>query len=278
MSLPTDGALPAVLLGAALLGAMLLAGALLLALRARLKVRRLERLLREASGNLEQLQLQFSRFAPADVVERLTESDDSLAPHRREVTVLIADLRGFTALCDRLDPAVVLTLLNGYFAQMSEAISRHHGRVHELVGDGLLALFGALEPNPWQARDAVLGGLEMRAALAEYNGQLAARGLPTLRIGIGIHKGELLVGVLGFEELLKFGVVGDAINVASRVEGLTRVHEVDLLITEEVRGALDARFRLRCLPAVQVKGKSAPIVTYHVEGMEQSARLGATAG
>lgn len=232
------------------------------------RAREAERLFAETRRKLEQLQREFERFAPPDLVERLTDGAGETAPQRRQVTMLFADLRGFTALCDRVDPAQAVTILNGYFRHMSRAIARHHGHITELVGDGLLALFGALESNPWQCRDAVLAALDMRAELAEYNAQLRAQGLPELRFGIGIHSGEVIAGVMGAGELNKFTVTGDPINVASRVEGLTRDHGVDLLVTEDVRKALDAGFRLRPMEPTRVKGKPEAIRTYHVEGTD----------
>ena len=253
--------------GIGLLAALAASGALAW-WRWRRRARQLERALAQTSLKLEHLQRQFERFAPADVVERLTESHGDAAPQRRKVTMLFADLRGFTALCDRLDPALAVTILNDYFRHMSEAIEQHHGHITELVGDGLLALFGALDTNPWQCRDAVLAALDMRAALARYNAQLRERALPGLRFGIGIHTGEVVAGIMGAGELNKFTVTGDPINVASRVEGLTRDHGVDLLVTEEVRKGLDARFRLRAMPPALVKGKPEPIRTYHVEGLD----------
>ena len=234
---------------------------------------RLERLLAATDDKLMQLQSQFERFVPADVVERLTAGGNAFATERRHVTILFADLRGFTAMCDRLDPAVTVTILNDYFRRMIEAIERHHGHVTELVGDGLLALFGALEPNPWQARDAVLAALEMRAELAAYNEELRGRGLPELRFGVGIHGGEVVAGMMGTGGLSKFSVTGDPINVASRIEGLTSTHGVDVLITEEIRGALDEGFRLRALPPAPVKGKAEPIATYHVESVADDVRV-----
>lgn len=229
------------------------------------RAREAERLFAETRRKLEQLQREFERFAPPDLVERLTVGQGDIAPQRRQVTMLFADLRGFTALCERLDPAVAVTILNGYFRHMSLAIERHHGHITELVGDGLLALFGALEPNPWQCRDAVLAALDMRAALADYNAQLRAQSLPELAFGIGVHSGDVIVGVMGAGELNKFTVTGDPINVASRVEGLTRELGVDLLVTEEVRKSLDAGFRLRPMAPTLVKGKPVPLQTYHVE-------------
>jgi class 3 adenylate cyclase len=225
----------------------------------------LERLLRADNEKLEQLQRQFERFVPADVVERLTDLDDGFAPERRQVTILFADLRGFTAMSERLDPAVTVGILNGYFGHMIAAIDRHHGHVTELVGDGLLALFGALEPNPWQARDAVLAALEMRDALDGYNCELRSRQQPELRFGVGIHCGEVVAGVIGTAGLSKFSVTGDPINVASRIEGLTRSFKVDLLVSDEIRQALDDQFQLRPMAPVQVKGKTDPVQTWHVE-------------
>ncbi len=251
--------------GAALLAVVALAAAAVAGFR---RARQFERLLAQSRLRLEELQRQFERFAPVDVVDRLSSGRNELVPQRQQVTMLFADLRGFTALCDRLDPALTVSVLNDYFASMSQAVGRHHGHITELVGDGLLALFGALEPNPWQCRDAVLAALEMRASLAQYNARLRAKGLPELRFGIGIHTGEVIVGVMGAGELNKFTVTGDPINVASRVEGLTRDLNVDLLVTEEVRGGLESTFRLRAMPPTPVKGKPAPIQTYHVEGID----------
>ena len=249
-----------------LAGTLILAGAAVWAGFRRAQL--VERLLAETRRKLEHLQREFERFAPPDLVERLTEGRGDDAPQRRQVTMLFADLRGFTAMCDRLDPAQTVAVLNGYFRQMNEAIRRQHGHITELVGDGLLALFGALEDNPWQCRDAVLAALDMRAELARYNEQLRAQSLPELQFSIGIHSGEVIVGIMGAGELNKFTVTGDPINVASRVEALTREFQVDLLITEEIRGKLDARFRLRPMPPAAVKGKPEPVRTYHVEGID----------
>ena len=250
------------------LAAGIFIGLAALVVKQNLRNRQLERLLEEANSRLEQLQIHFGRFAPQDVIEQLTEPNGRYAPSRRTVTVLFADLWDFTRMCEKMDPAEVVLILNGYFKCMSEAISNHHGRVTEMTGDGLLALFGALESNPWQAQDAVMGALAMREALVRYNKKLRSQSLPELSFGIGIHQGEVLAGVLGNDELSKFGLVGDPINVAARVESLTRVHHADLLITEAVRNKLDKRFSLRCLPPVPVKGKLDPLVTYLVEGLK----------
>jgi class 3 adenylate cyclase len=236
-------------------------------LRSARDARQYQTLLRAAEQKLEQVQRQFQRFVPEDVVERLTDSADFLMPERRQVTMLFADLRGFTALCDQLDPAVTVKMLNDYFSHMQRAIVRHHGHVTEFVGDGLLALFGALEPNPWQARDAVLAALDMRTELQRYNETLRTQDLPELRFGIGIHGGEVVAGVIGTAGLAKFSVTGDPINVASRIEGLTSKLQVDLLITEDIRRLIGNEFDLQPMPPSIVKGKAEPIQTYRVQSL-----------
>lgn len=229
--------------------------------------RKIEQLLAHTNEKLERLQIHFGRFTPEEVIEHLTDSDGAFTPSMRSVTVLFADLKGFTKMCDQMEPSDVVGILNGYFRCMSKVLTQHHGQVTELIGDGILSLFGALRNNPWQVQDAVMAALEMRKALEEYNKELKAKSFPELSFGIGIHKGKVLAGVMGNFELSKFGVVGDAINVAARVEALTREHNTDILITEEIKAEVEGRFELKKMPAVNVKGKSEPIVTYGVNGL-----------
>ena len=240
-----------------------------LAARARRRAAGAARRLEAAAHELETLQTAFARFAPAQVVEDIIAGGISTRPEAKEVTVLFADLQGFTALTERLEPARLVAVLNGFFEAMSRAIAAHRGHLAKFLGDGLLALFGALEHDPWQAHDAV------RAALAEYNQTIVRDGIPRLVLGIGIHRGPVVAGVIGTAELVEYGVVGGAVNLASRVEGLTRVHGADILITAAVRSALDGRFRLRALPAVQVKGVPEPLVTFAVEGADDAESRGA---
>ncbi len=234
------------------------------------KYQRLEELLSHTTAKLERLQLHFGRFTPDEVIEHLTDKSGEYSADLKDVTVLFADIKGFTSMCERMEPKQVVNVLNGYFRVMSQVISRHHGQVTELMGDGLLALFGALRHNPWQVQDAVQAALDMRKALAQYNEQVRDKLEADLSFGIGIHKGTVLAGVMGNFELSKFGVVGDTINVAARVESLTRVHGCDILVTEEVICELHDRFSIREMPAVPIKGKEVPLVTYFIEGHSKS--------
>jgi adenylate cyclase len=252
-----------------------LAGALaLVLLRTRRRTARLRERLDTASAELERLQRVFARFAPHGVIEDVIAGGVRVdRGERKEVTVLFADLVGFTPLTERIDPDVLVGVLNGYFERMSRAIAAHQGHLSTLIGDGILALFGAIDLNPWQSNDAVHAALAMRAVLADYNAQLAARGLPPLALGMGLHRGMGVAGLVGSQDLVQFTVVGSTVNVAARVQDLTRSFGVDILVTEAVRAALDPRFRLRPLAPVALRGIAEPVPVWAVEGFDASRKV-----
>ncbi|MGH7895206.1 MAG: adenylate/guanylate cyclase domain-containing protein [Candidatus Binatia bacterium] len=239
-----------------------------LAWRARTRGLALERRLEHARRELESLQAAFARFAPLDVIDDIIARGVSTRSETKEITVLFADLKGFTALAERLDPARLVTLLNGYFQVMGEAIAAHRGHLGKFIGDGLLAFFGGLEPNPWQTNDALHAALAMRVALAAYNRRSQSEGLPPLAVGIGIHRGPVIAGVLGNATLMEYGVIGRTVNLAARIEELTRVHDVDILVTEAVRAHGDPRFRVRAMPAAQLKGVADAPATFALDGFD----------
>jgi len=218
----------------------------------------------QSSRELERLQKSFARFAPAVLVERIIDKGMLQGGERREVTVMFTDIRGFTRLSEKLDPAVVIEMLNGYFSRMSGVIREHHGHVTRVMGDGIMSVFGALEQNPWHAQDAVEAAIGMRHALVEYNETMKVRGFPELGFGIGIHCGTVVTGLVGSDELLEFTVMGDAVNVASRVEALTRELDADILVTEEVRSRLSDRFVMSAMPPARIRGKSDSILTWTI--------------
>jgi adenylate cyclase len=152
---------------------------------------------------------------------------------------------------------------------MSRAVTDHRGHVSKFLGDGLLALFGALEPDPWQANDAAHAALAMQDAVGDYNRELAADGLPVLRLSIGIHRGVVVAGLVGGDALMEFTVIGRHVNLAARVEQLTWTYGVGVLVTRDVQRLLDPRFVVRELPAAAVKGVSEPVVPFAVEGFRE---------
>jgi len=234
--------------------------------RARREIARLHRHLESASAQLQNLQLAFRRFAPDEVVERVLAEGVASRGERKEVTVLFADLVGFTALSESVEPTVLVHVLNGYFESMSRAITDNRGHVATFLGDGILALFGAHQPNPWQADDAVRAALAMKQALAAYNLELAAKGLPSLRIGIGLHRGDGVAGLVGSRDLMQFTFVGRTVNVAARVQELTRQFDADIILTERLRATLDPSVRTTPLPPAQVKGVAEPLQLHALVG------------
>jgi adenylate cyclase len=232
----------------------------------------LRRRLESTALELERLQRAFARFAPGDVVEEIIARGVASRGERREATVLFADLVGYTQLGERVDPSVLVRILNGWFERASRCIADHRGRVSTFVGDGILALWGALEPNPWQCDDAARAALALRDAVAEYGRELAAEGLPPISLGVGIHRGVGVAGLVGSREKMEFTVIGSATNLAARVQGLTRALDADLLVTRAVRDALDPRFSVRALPPAEVKGIAEPIEIFALLGYDAGAR------
>jgi class 3 adenylate cyclase len=250
--------------GASLALAAALAAFIVTAFRLRKERNALRMRVEQGSRELERLQKSFSRFAPSVLVDRIVDKGMEESGERREVTVMFVDIRGFTRLSENLDPSIVIEMLNGYFSRMSVVIREHHGHVTRVMGDGIMSVFGALEPNPWHAQDAVEAAIDMRRALAEYNEVMKARAVPALGFGIGIHCGTVVTGLVGSDELLEFTVMGDAVNVASRVEALTRELGVDILVTQEVRSRLSNHFALLPMPPSPIRGKTEPILTWTI--------------
>lgn len=187
----------AILVGA---GLALLAALLRALYRQWRRTKALQAQLEAAAVELQQLQEACARLAPAGVVQRLIANRDDAGAERKVVTALFSDLVGYTAMSERLEPTVLARVLNGYFQRMSDAIHEHGGHVATFVGDGILVYFGALQPNPWQCDDAVRAALAMRAAIRDYNKELADEGLLPLAVGIGIHRGPGLAGLVGSSE------------------------------------------------------------------------------
>lgn len=223
-----------------------------------------------ASAELQLLQQACARLAPAGVVDRMVADGvhgaAELPAERKVVTALFSDLVGFTAMSEKLEPVVMARILDGYFQRVSDAVHAHSGHVSTWLGDGMLAYFGALRPNPWQCADAVRCALAMCATIREYNEELARDGLPPLALGIGIHRGPGLAGMIGSRERREYGFVGRTVNLAARVQSLTRTHGVEILVTEAVRAELGDAFVLDAMPPESVKGIAEPVPTWAVRG------------
>jgi adenylate cyclase len=207
-----------------------------------------------------------TRFLPRAVAERvLALGSAALSPVQREVTVLFSDIRGFTALAENLPPRAVLELLDDYFGRMAMIVKGHDGVVGKFLGDGLLAFWGVPDDDRDHAHKAVRAALDMQRELVDVNRAREVDGLPPLRIGIGVHTGPVAAGMLGGAEHAEYTVIGDAVNVASRIEGLTKTHGVDVLVSETTWARCGERFGGKKLAAEEIRGRREPVVLYSVE-------------
>ncbi len=204
-------------------------------------------------------------FSPA-VLREITRqrSDRALSSQRRLVTVLFSDIRGFTSISERVEPEQVAALLSEYLTEMTEVVFRHHGAVDKYIGDSIMALYNAPFDDPDHAANAVRTALELQertlAVSAHWEAQLGAQ----IRIGVGISTGEVVVGTLGSRQRLEYTAIGDTVNLASRVEGLTREYEASIIVTESTCALVRERFLIRELGAVPVRGRARPVQIYGI--------------
>ncbi len=218
-------------------------------------VRTHEALRREAKAREK-----YERFLPQQLVD-----DVMLDPHReitpggtrRTITVLFADLRGFTTLSEVQSPEVVVDLLNRFLTLMSEVIFRHGGTLDKYLGDGVLALFGAPYATERDAVKAVRAAIDMQRAVQQFNRELTAAGQAEIGVGIGINTGTAIVGFIGSETRLDYTAIGDTVNTAARLEHLAQAGQI--IISEHTMQAVDASVNYAVLEAVQVKGRTAKL-------------------
>jgi adenylate cyclase len=212
----------------------------------------------------ERIKETFGRFVSRDVAAAVLSGNLPLEGERREVTILFQDVRGFTTIAERLDPRLLVRLVNLLFGEVVAAVESHGGVIRVFTGDGVMALFGAPIGHDDDPARAVRAALDLVARLPALNERLAGEGLPELRIGIGIHHGDVVVGRIGPDERTEYGVVGDAPNVASRIEGLTKEMETTILVSGTTAARLGDEFELGRRAVLPVKGKDLPVEVVEV--------------
>lgn len=206
-----------------------------------------------------------TRFLPQPVAERMIKlGPAALAPVQREVTVLFSDIRGFTTMAEALEPRAVLALLDDYFGRMAQIVKGHDGVVGKFLGDGMLAFWGVPDRVGDHALRAVKAALDMRRALVELNLAREQGGEPPIAIGIGVHTGTVAAGMLGGSLQSEYTVIGDAVNVASRIEGLTKTHGVDVLVSETTWQQLGGAVPGEKLATETIRGRKEPVVLYTI--------------
>jgi adenylate cyclase len=194
--------------------------------------------------------------SPALVDEILANPDKlKLGGDRREITIIFTDLAGFTGVSEKLPAEQVAALLNRHLAEMTDIVIAHGGTVDKFIGDAVMALWGAPLPDPKQSEHALAAAIEMQAATAKFAAELAAGGGPPLRMRVGIHRGECIVGNLGGHNRFEYTAIGDAVNLASRLEGVNNVYGTGILVSDAVVAAAGGGVPLRPVDSVRVKGR-----------------------
>lgn len=208
------------------------------------------------------------RYMSGQLADKIISSGKmpDLKGERRKITVLFADVRGFTSLSEKLAPEDVFSLLNDYFDKMIDEICKNHGMLNKFMGDGLMAVFGALEEDPYQEENAIKAALGMRRVLDGMRERFQAERQVDLKIGIGINTGIALVGNIGSNQRMEFTAIGDTVNLGSRLESATKELGTDIIVSEYTYVAARTKFQFRSLGQIAIRGRENPVTAYAVEG------------
>jgi adenylate cyclase len=215
----------------------------------------------------------FGQYVAPELVAQMADNPDrySMDGESRELTVLFADVRGFTAISEQMTPQQLREYINLYLTAMSEDIrDSHGGTLDKYIGDAVMAFWGAPVAFPDHAGRAVASALLMQKSAARLNQEFQARGWPALQIGIGINSGLMHVGDMGSRIRRAYTVMGDAVNLGARLEGITKVYGVGIAVSEFTR-AQAPQFAYRELDRVRVKGKTEPVAIYEPRGLQSEA-------
>lgn len=208
----------------------------------------------------ERIKNMFQKYVPQDVVNEIVQNpDQALVGKNAKVAVLFSDIRSFTTISESLSPEVIVDSLNRYFTIMVDIIYNRRGVIDKYIGDAIMAVFGAPKEYGDDVQQAIYVGLEMLENLKSFNENQKKKNLPEFKIGIGINYGDVTVGNIGTSQKMDYTVIGDAVNLASRLEGLTKVYGIPIIVSEEAVAFTRNYFYFREVDRVKVKGKLKPV-------------------
>ena len=223
----------------------------------------------------DKLRVTMGKYMTEEVLEHVLAGEVELGGKTLELTILFCDLRDFTTLSEKRTAQQIVELLNEYFTEMVDCVMAEGGVVDKYIGDNIMAVFGAPVTRPDDAKRAVRAAVRMRGALAKLNERFAARGIERLRFGIGLHSGEVVAGNIGSAKRMEYTVIGDAVNLASRLESKTKELATDILISEATLERLDDLAAVEAMGEVTVKGRAQPVKIYKVIDVKDAAAAGA---
>ncbi|AXQ29140.1 adenylate/guanylate cyclase domain-containing protein [Solimonas sp. K1W22B-7] len=211
---------------------------------------------------------QFGQYVPPEIVAEMAErsGEISMEGESREMTVLFSDVRGFTSISEKLEAKELAQLMNAFLTKQTGVIHRHRGTIDKYMGDAIMSFWGAPLADPGHGLHALEAGLEMVRAVRELDGEFEKRGWPRLNIGVGLNSGKMNVGNMGSEFRMAYTVMGDAVNLGSRLESLTKEYGVAILCSESTRNSAPNEWAFRELDFVVVKGKNEPVAIYEPMG------------
>lgn len=217
----------------------------------------------------------FSRYLSKAVVDQIVAHPDklSLRGEERETTIFFSDIRSFTSISEKLSPSQVTELLHAYFTPMTRIVTAHSGTLDKFIGDAIMAFWNAPVDTRDHQAQGVAACLEMVETLKRLNVEFLERFGLELAIGMGLHCGTVRVGNMGSEDLFDYTIIGDSVNLASRLEGLTKFYGVSLVVSQTIRDACADRYVFQALDSVRVKGKAEPIAIYTAYPPEQAEAL-----
>ncbi|HYE40975.1 MAG TPA: adenylate/guanylate cyclase domain-containing protein, partial [Ramlibacter sp.] len=206
----------------------------------------------------------FGTYVPPELVDEMVKDPDSysMKAASKELTVMFCDMRGFTKMSERMEPTQLQELLNAVFSRLTDIIRAHRGTIDKYMGDCVMAFWGAPVDTPNHAELAVRAAMQMSEAVRRINEEHRARGLPEIGVGIGLNTGTMCVGDMGSDLRRSYTVIGDAVNLGSRLEGLSKVYGVDIVVSETSRRQA-SEFAWQELDRVRVKGKEQAVGIFH---------------
>ena len=214
----------------------------------------------------EKIKDAFGRFVNKSVAEMATKGEIKLGGERKQATIFFSDIRSFTAISESMQPEQVVEFLNQYLTRMVGCVSRGGGVVDKYIGDAIMAVWGVPVSTGDDPTAAVDASLAMRASLMEFNRNRGTADKPIIRIGCGMNTGPVVAGQIGSNERMEYTVIGDTVNLASRIESLNKAFGTDILVSEYTMAQLGDRYRSAIMPMIAVKGKAEPLHVHAILG------------